>query len=220
MDRLPIEKYREMDLFSSLTSMEKFKKFEVPFPLIIANAKSTKGSPLHNILFEFSPFEFGSWHSEISKFLPMEFLGSEIENGKFKTCVHGFDNLGFITATSSSLFNNALLYIWKTITTNIDSSNKLKAIKTLFTVFGIGFDALRPDYAIYQPNPFYKDNDVFEPISSKSQLLLVDGGEDGENVPLRPMLLNSRKNDVLFIIDSSSDRENLPDMTKLASGEL
>ena len=134
---------------------------------------------------------------------------------RFKTCVHGFDNLGFITATSSSLFNNALLYIWKTITTNIDSSNKLKAIKTLFTVFGIGFDALRPDYAIYQPNPFYKDNDVFEPISSKSQLLLVDGGEDGENVPLRPMLLNSRKNDVLFIIDSSSDRENLPDMTKL-----
>ncbi|CDO95879.1 unnamed protein product [Kluyveromyces dobzhanskii CBS 2104] len=215
LDRLPVRTNEKLKQLSNLKHSKCFEKFEAPIPLIIANAKTAKGPELHNVIFEFTPFEFGSWHINISKFLPTEYLGSTVSNGKLESCVVGFDNLGFIAATSSSLFNNALLYIWKTVTTNIESNDKLKAIKTIFGVFGVGLNALRSDYAIYQPNPFYKDADVLSSISDASQLFLVDGGEDGENIPIRPLLIDGRQNDVIFLVDSSSDKENLPNMTKL-----
>lgn len=215
LDRIPVQKVGSIASFSDLASQEVFLKYEAPVPIMLANAKASIGEQLKNVVFEFSPFEFGSWHSRVSKFIPTKLLGSTVRAGKLVSCVEGFDNLGFITATSSSLFNNALVYIWKTVTNNIDSDEKLRAIKTVFSIFGIGFDALRPDYAIYQPNPFYLDTSILESISKRPELLLVDGGEDGENIPLRPFLIGGRQIDLVLIIDSSSDADNLPNMTKL-----
>lgn len=215
LDRLPAQKQDHLKQLSNFVQSESFKKFDAPIPVFVANAKTSKGPELHNVVFEFTPFEFGSWHLNVSKFISTKYLGSTALKGKLTKCVNGFDNLGFITATSSSLFNNALFYIWKTVTTNIESNEKLKAIKTIFGVFGVGFNAIRSDYAIYQPNPFYKDPEVLNLISDTSQLFLVDGGEDGENIPLRSLFISGRQNDVIFIVDSSSDKENLPDMTKL-----
>lgn len=215
IDRVPVGKLSSAKQFSNFLQSKKVAGYEVPIPIIVANAKTSKRPDIRNVVFEFSPFEFGSWHQNVSKFINMEYLGSSVEKGKLENCVKGFDSLGFITATSSSLFNNALLYIWKMVTTNIESNDKLKAIKTLFGVFGIGLSQLRSDYAIYQPNPYYGDTDVLSSISGSSRLLLVDGGEDGENIPIRPLLVSGRENDVIFIVDSSSDKENLPQMRKL-----
>jgi len=52
------------------------------------------------------------------------------------------------------------------------------------------------------PNPFHgvaKDTFI---DSSQTVLNMVDGGEDGEVIPLQPMLVKARKLDVIFAIDA------------------
>jgi lysophospholipase len=52
------------------------------------------------------------------------------------------------------------------------------------------------------PNPFYgvAKNTFID--SSQTVLHMVDGGENGEVIPLQPMLVKARKLDVIFAIDA------------------
>lgn len=201
----------------------KFQKFEAPIPLFIANCRNDH---LKNVIFEFNPFEFGSWESNLGLFVKMPYLGSTIEAGIPSRCINGFDDIGFITATSSSIFNNVLIYIWQL--TAQSSRETMKAIKNIMSIFGLGNDKLdeknfRPaslnnldtDYAVYQPNPFYNYPNVNNELTQNDYLYLVDGGEDGENIPLRPLTIPQRNLDIIFVIDSSSDESNYPRGKKL-----
>lgn len=210
--------------FSKLVmTSTKFQNFEAPIPLFIANCRNKH---LRDVIFEFNPFEFGSWESKLGLFVKMPYLGSNIEAGNPSRCINGFDDIGFITATSSSIFNNILIYIWQL--TAQSSRETMKAIKNIMSIFGLGnekldeenfrqvsLNSLDTDYAVYQPNPFYNYPSIHNELTQNDYLYLVDGGEDGENIPLRPLTIPQRNLDIIFVIDSSSDESNYPQGKKL-----
>lgn len=208
---------------SLIKTSTKFRNFEAPIPLFVANCRN---GHLKNVIFEFSPFEFGSWDPLLRLFVKMPFLGSTIRAGDASRCVQGYDDIGFITATSSSIFNNVLIYIWQLTTQS--SREAITAVKNIMGIFGLGGDkfdnknlspsslgSLNTDYAVYQPNPFFEYPGIKNELTNRDYLYLVDGGEDGENIPLRPLIVTERDLDIIFVIDSSSDELNYANGTKL-----
>ena len=65
-------------------------------------------------------------------------------------------------------------------------------------------DTIELDAAAY-PNPFQGVNPDTFPDTNQTFLTLVDGGEDGENVPFVPLTVGAREIDVIFAIDATSD---------------
>lgn len=67
------------------------------------------------------------------------------------------------------------------------------------------------------PNPFNGYNPTGNsPVANTSQLSLVDGGEDLQNIPLNPLIQPERAVDVIFAVDSSADTTyNWPNGTAL-----
>lgn len=217
---------------SDIVKLTSFKKHRQPFPILLANAQNP-GAEMTNLdsqLFEFTPFEFGSWDPFLGAFVKIKYLGSALLNGSPTTtrdgkaiCVVNFDNLGFITGTSSSLFNNVIIYVWQVA---IHSSKETyNAIKSILVAFGLNLDKLdntqdvvHSDYALYSPNPFngvqsteiYADN-----IVNSTALYLADGGEDGQNIPFQPLIQNFRKLDIIFSVDSTNDMNNWPNGTTI-----
>ena len=205
-----------------------FIKNQAPIPIFVANCKNGR---LKNFIFEFTPFEFGTWEKDGGLFMELKYLGSFIKNGFTEKCYRQFDDIGFIVATSSSIFNNAIALMWKKLSQS--SLLFLSRFEYIMKIFGIGdFNnfpkvncsfqrdidrKLQTDYAIYYPNPFfqYKDKNVTKHITNDKHLYLVDGGVDGENIPLRNLMLPMRKIECIFIIDSSADAQNYTNGTKL-----
>jgi lysophospholipase len=54
------------------------------------------------------------------------------------------------------------------------------------------------------PNPFYGVAPDTFIDSAQTNLNMVDGGEDGEIIPLQPLLVKARGIDVIFAIDAVS----------------
>jgi lysophospholipase len=74
------------------------------------------------------------------------------------------------------------------------------------------------DIAQWQPNPFYGFNNATNRNAQTQQLTLVDGGEDGQNIPLYPLIQPMRHVDVIFAVDSSADTTyNWPNGTSLVA---
>lgn len=218
--------------FSDVVKLSSFKTFDQPFPIILSNLRSpgVGKSSVNSTIFEFTPFEFGSW--DLRTFANLKYLGSHLVNGlpsfhiSGKTiCFNNYDNAGFLTGTSSSLFNNVFIYIWKLASSS--SKDKYHAIKAVLNLFGLTSQQndvdprKHPDYAIYSPNPFYRflptqGSEVFD----KKQLYMVDGGEDGQNIPFQPFLQKQRQLDVIFALDSTSDKDGWPNGAILENTSL
>lgn len=64
---------------------------------------------------------------------------------------------------------------------------------------GIELDVVRV------PNPFFGISNSTFIDSTQEVLFLVDGGEDGELIPLQPMLVKAREVDVIIAIDAVSN---------------
>ena len=164
-------------------------------------------------VFEFNPFEFGTFDPTIFGFIPTEFLGSRFVAGELpdnETCVRGFDNAGFIMGTSSSLFNQFALQL-----DTVDLPSFLEdAIQRILDSVGDENN----DIAEYEPNPFYFWANESSPFADHTSLTLVDGGEDLQNIPLHPLIQPERHVDVIFAIDSSADTEkNWPNGTAMVA---
>lgn len=102
--------------WSTLRDADVFKNAEMPFPISVADGRypGTTVINLNATVFEFNPFEMGSWDPTLNTFTDVKYLGTNVSNGKPITegkCIAGFDNTGFITGTSSTLFNQFLLHI-------------------------------------------------------------------------------------------------------------
>lgn len=105
--------------WSGIRSASTFQNYSMPFPLVAANSRppnyfpialnqSTVYIPLNSTVFEFNPYEFGSWDTELAHFVNVDYVGTELYRGSPPTtdsCVTGFSNFGFTIGTSSSLFN-------------------------------------------------------------------------------------------------------------------
>ncbi|CDK24630.1 unnamed protein product [Kuraishia capsulata CBS 1993] len=214
--------------FSGISRMESFKQGGAPLPILVSNCKNgaANSASLDSMLMEFNPYEFGSWEPYLNAFSRLSYLGTELYNGKLSSsenstgqriCYSGFDNAGFVTGTSSSLFNSVLLYLWQIASSSEEET--FMAIKDILSVFSLSGDGKpgKSDYALYEPNPFLGLSHINQTSSivGDKTLKLVDGGEDGQNIPFFPFTQSSREVDVIFAVDSSNDSENWPNGTSL-----
>lgn len=101
--------------WSDIRDVENFRNAAMPFPIVVSDGRRT-GEVLaesNATIYEFNPYEFGTWDRGLRLFYPVEYLGTSMDDGKPKdqTCVNGFDYAGFVMGTSSSLFNNIVAEI-------------------------------------------------------------------------------------------------------------
>jgi lysophospholipase len=200
--------------WSSIALTEGFQNGDYPMPILIADERAPGETliPRNTTVYEFNPFEMGSWDPTSFGFVPMEYLGSNFSGGSLPdnaSCVVGFDNVGFIMGTSSSLFN--------AVVTSLGSIDIPQALKDRLeqTLSALGAD--NEDIADY-PNPFFQYNNETNPSANSSTLTLVDGGLDFQNIPLHPVIQPARNVDVIFAVDSSADTTfNYPNGTALVA---
>lgn len=191
--------------FSGLRDWDIFTKQEIPFPIVVSDGR-TPGDQIINLnstVFEFNPFELGSWDPYVDSFVDLKYVGTPLDAGKPSQdgkCVAGLDNTGFVFGTSSTLFNQFILQL---NTTGI-SGLAYSAAHLLLSELSQDENDIAP----WMPNPFYNT-----PYGSSSKLkesdtlYLVDGGEDQQNVPLYPLLEEERGVDIIFAFDNSADTD-------------
>jgi lysophospholipase len=188
--------------YSSIQNVSAFATANMPFPILLSDGRDPGQLiiPPNSTIYEFNPFEFGSWSPRVRGFTPIQYLGTNLTNGQptqANQCVEGFDNFGFVVGTSSSLFNQGLLRL------NTTSEDILGSIiEEILERIGEADN----DIAVY-PNPYYKFREDILVTYNDLELNLVDGGEDGENIPLVPLLQKERGVDTIIAIDSSADTE-------------
>ncbi|CAK9440010.1 uncharacterized protein LODBEIA_P41100 [Lodderomyces beijingensis] len=187
--------------FSDVMKQDQFQNHKAPFPILVADGRApdTDIINFNSTVLSITPFELGSEDPTLQTFVQLKYLGTELDDGTPSdpnSCVTGFDNAGFLMGTSSSLFNNIVL--------SIDKSSLPSFLKNFINnVLVTPFEKLNVDVAKYDPNPFYKSSSQDSTIAKSKTLYLVDGGEDGENVPLLPLV--HRKVNTLFAFDNSNN---------------
>lgn len=216
--------------FVDIRNTSSFIDATYPLPIVIADEREPGQLLIHRntTLFEFSPFEFGSFDPDVQAFIPMDILGSNLTNGRASSsggnCTYGFDNFGFIMGTSSTLFNSVYNTL---ITTDGDSLikdalqnvlrevSKQANVSTPHTPFTDFDDEAMKDVSVV-PNPFAGyDGGLNFSLQNQDIITLVDGGEDNQNVPLATLLEPARKLDLVLAIDNSADVSNFPNGTAL-----
>ncbi|KAK5779093.1 hypothetical protein RI543_002978 [Arxiozyma heterogenica] len=190
--------------WSSIRDFDVFKNAGMPFPISVADGKypGSTISSTNSTVFEFNPFEMGSWDPTLNAFTDVQYLGSKVDNGlpiESDQCIAGFDNVGFITGTSADIFN---------LVSGSSFTAIISAFAAKFLPNATGDDT---DIGIYAPNPFKgistMDADYSIALSKSDTLYLVDGGEDGEVIPFEPLLQKKRDLDVIFAFDNSDDTD-------------
>ncbi|CAK9837406.1 lysophospholipase Plb3 [Schizosaccharomyces pombe] len=194
--------------FSSIRNQTWFQNADYPYPIIISDSRleEEKAIPANTSIFEFTPYEFGTWDNGIKAFLPMEYVGTHLKNGvpPDHKCIRNYDNAGFVMGTSATLFNTFLLEWSQEVTSN----------STLYDIIHKVFEKLsedQNDIAPY-PNPYQNftttNTTVKNPFERFDTIDLVDGGEDDENIPIWPLLHPQRFVDVIFAVDATYDDSN------------
>ncbi|KAM0456595.1 hypothetical protein ACHAO4_003625 [Trichoderma viride] len=203
--------------FSSIAEDPDFKNARAPLPFLVADSRPPGETIISNnsTIFDFNPWEMGSSDPTLNGYIPLKYAGSKFNNGvlpKNESCFVGFDNVGYIMGTSSTLFNQIILYLQSDNGTNsiVPKGIPNFVVKILTGVLtGLGHD--NNDIADWTPNPFKGWNNKTNPFAANNRLTLVDGGEDLQNIPYHPHLLQERKVDVVFSVDSSADTNGWPD---------
>lgn len=204
--------YGDLILWSQIQTLDAFTSHEMPFPIVVADGR-TPGTMVisgNSTIFEFTPFELGSWDPSLYLFTDIRYIGSDLTNGATNgTCVGGYDNAGFVMGTSSTLFNQFVL--------QINTTSISLILKSLITKILDEVSKDEDDIAIYSPNPFYHaETAAISSIVKNDTLFLVDGGEDNQNIPIYPLLQPEREVDVIFAYDNSADtNQNWPNGSSL-----
>lgn len=188
----------------------------MPFPILLADGRRANETIVSTnaTLYEFTPFEFGSWDGNQTFFFPTRYLGTNMTSGKpsdSKKCVTRFDSMPFIAGTTSNFFNRALADQVRHANTSqvgsklsgIEGKSSERVDKFKKAILG---DINEDDqtFAPY-PNPFKGFQPSRNPTANEPTLDLVDGGTDNQNIPLIPLLQPARALDFILAIDSSSD---------------
>jgi lysophospholipase len=205
---------------SSVAGLSSFTTYSVPFPVIIAlGTKVWLGdcAPGPNATtYEFSPFEFGSWDSDVSAFTTTRYLGTSMSGGKpIGGCTTNYDNLGFIFGTSSNLFNNVCfgVPVAENSTTNLDT--------TLAQIIEDSHELTTEDLCATYKNPFFNyvsstaTPNAANNVSAQENLSLVDGGEALQNNPIFPFLQPARNISVILVNDNSNDAGGWPNGSEI-----
>ncbi|BGP12467.1 hypothetical protein JCM10213v2_000384 [Rhodosporidiobolus nylandii] len=213
----------EGTLFQSIALTTQFQAGGMPFPIVVTTSRvsaeeqvtgqSSTVIPLKNTQFEVSPYTFGSFDPTLSARIPVQYLGTQLDNGNpTNSCVNYFDNAGFIMGSSAALFN--------AIQNEFSSPIFTQLISTLLSdISDIQNDVDAVALVANYPNSFGNftpDGGATFESAGNEILQITDGGENGENVPIGPLLVRAREVDVVFAIDASADTEyNWPNGTSL-----
>lgn len=203
---------------SSLTTMSNFTSYNVPFPIITASKidfASGECSPTSSeAIVEFNPYEFGSWSDDVSAFVQMAYLGSDISAGVASACTTLFDNLNWVLGTSSMLLNE---YICDP-SLGVDVASLFPA--AMITVVELFTSTAEYGYAMV-PNPFKgfvsTTTTANSSVADLDTLYLVDGGEPDRNTPILPLLEPTRNVSVLIVSENSNNVNAYPDGTSLVA---
>ena len=207
-------------LWSSLRYVPSFQNAEVPLPLVVALTRPSEEQqtdaegviiPLVNTQVEFSPFTFGSYDPSLGALVDVDLAGTPLDSGaplNSSACVNGFSNAAFVIGTSSSLFNAAQELVESPTIANLIqriSSDALDISDPAYSVplvanWGNSFKSLEAVGA--------NDSDLTWMSADNDVLELVDGGLNGENVPLMPLLVKSRAVDAILALDGSADTDD------------
>ncbi|KAH7320767.1 lysophospholipase catalytic domain-containing protein [Stachybotrys elegans] len=193
--------------FSSIADTGNFQDGQTPFPILVSDGRAPgqKIISTNATVYEFNPFELGTWDPTVYEFAPLQFLASNFSNGSVSSngdCVRGFDQIGFVMGTSSSLFNSIFLANLTASDSDVPSVIRNALVDVLNR-----WNAENNDVAQYAPNPFrgWNPNNDDDGVDDQSELYLVDGGEDLQNIPLHPLIQPYRGVDIIFAVDSSAD---------------
>ncbi|KAG6373884.1 hypothetical protein JVT61DRAFT_6037 [Boletus reticuloceps] len=194
-------------LWSSVAETESFASYAIPFPIVVSDLSAPGQDtssiisgdfiPISNPLIEFNVFEMGSFDPMLSAFAPTKYLGTTNNS----VCVTNYDQSSLVAGSSSELFN----------TFNLTSTlgDALTLLNSLLPDQGVEHDVAS------WPNPFYGIAPETFLSSNQTVLKLVDGGEDGENIPVQPLLVKARGLDTILAIDASGDVHNFADGSAL-----
>lgn len=185
--------------YVAIRDYDVFKSHEMPFPIHVTDQRQIGETIIdtNSTNFEFNPFELGSWDPSVHSFTDLKYIGSKVSNGDpdSNQCVVGYDNAGYMVGTSATLFNQFILQL---NSTGIGGW-AYDIIEDILKDLGNDGD----DVALYSNNPF---QDVSYVTQNDEELLtLVDGGEDGQNIPLQPLIQPERGVDVILAFDNSAD---------------
>jgi lysophospholipase len=195
---------------SSITGFSNWTSHAAPYPIITSlGVKVWEGECLpgpNATTYEFSPYEFGSWDSDISAFTPTQYLGTSLNNGKTtNSCTTNFDNIGLVAGTSSNLFSELCTDLPAPENSTTDLTATLESL--LDDIHEVAFS---DEYAQY-PNPFYNYQSSTQVpnsannVSAQQTLSLVDGGLALQNNPIFPFLQPTRNISVIIVNDNSAD---------------
>ncbi|PWY86060.1 hypothetical protein BO70DRAFT_360872 [Aspergillus heteromorphus CBS 117.55] len=206
--------------WSSIAKTQSFQSGDMPMPLVVMtgnhkNTESLSSSPATYPIYETTPWEWGTYDDDIYGFAPLEYLGTRFVDGVVPdndTCVRGFDNAGFITGSSSDIWNekgqDILFYLeealeyYESTTPNSTLVTFLEiAIKDFYNASSSTNSSINGP-AAYDPNPFYQYNTATSPFAQTTDLIVQDGGETSQNIPLYPLIQQKRSVDVIFAVDS------------------
>ena len=203
--------------WSSIADQDFFTNGSVPMPFIVADEREPgqKIVSSNSTVYHFDPWEMGSEDPTLFGFVPLKYAGTNFSAGSPSTdsCTTGFDNVGFIMGTSSSLFNTFL-----PVVNGASAQGGLQE-----ALQGVLSDLLRAigednnDVSFWN-NPFYGYNNDTNLNAGTTELSLVDGGLDLQNIPLHPLIQPDRHVDVIFAIDSSADTNDSFPTTGSAAG--
>ncbi|POS76997.1 hypothetical protein DHEL01_v204616 [Diaporthe helianthi] len=190
---------------SGVAGFSNFVERNVAFPIIDANGINTKaglcGPTDNGTVWEFTPYDFGSWNDDVAAWIPIEYLGTAAGDTE---CTVGFDNLGFVLGTGSNLFGDSACVESNPFGEMQDVLEKL--VDVLHDVDEkLDFGRI--------PNPFKGFNgtgDEAKEVFWVDELYLVDGGIGLHNDPIAPLLEPARNVSVIFLSDSSADEDNFP----------
>lgn len=228
-------------LWSDIQYSEPFVNFDMPFPMILTTGGASLNTSYYGSnVFEINPFEFGSWSPYVGGFIPLELMGSLLNDGvpENKTsCTYDFDNVGYLVGSSSNIL--ALLQPildeviqgklnisdvdFSSLGLDVDTSKLDITPATLKLLLGlINTDYEEITYGLLD-NPFYNFTSVYNTSSDVIEgetLYMVDGGLYEEVIPMDPFLVPGRAIDIVFAFDNTANTEdNWPNGTCLFATE-
>ncbi|KAK7035885.1 lysophospholipase [Favolaschia claudopus] len=197
-------------LFSDIAKVPAFKKHDLPFPIILTTLNSNHGNPkdilpgqfipLSNTKFEYNIFEFGSYDPTLGAFIPMKHMGTVNKD----SCVVGFDQVAFVLGSTGDIFPG--VNASAQLAPNDPQVQQFQASTAAFQqLVPQNMPDIKLDSALV-PNAFAGRKGFSE--TDEAFLSLSDGGIDGANLPLQPLLAKARKTQAIIAIDVSSNSDD------------
>ncbi|EIW83246.1 FabD lysophospholipase-like protein [Coniophora puteana RWD-64-598 SS2] len=194
-------------LWSAIPQSPAFQQYAVPFPLIVSDSlhenQNVSGVlPLDNVVYEFSPYEFGSWDPNLAAMVYVAYVGTHLSDGSAANgkCTMGFDQASFIIGASANNFSGNL---------NNGGVDGFSSSDQQVLLSQLNDPSNSPNNAAANvPNPFQSVSSSTFSESGSNYLGLVDGGANGEHVPFGSLLVKSRFVDVVVALDAGADIVN------------